>query len=89
MANLFRKKPINVEAIQYVGGFMSWHDIRDFVGKALFPYMIEPNSEDIMIETEEGRMRAHVGDWIVKGSFGEFWPVKKEIFEATYEAVES
>ena len=32
-------------------------------------------------------MTASVGDWIIKGVKGEFYPCKPDIFEATYEAV--
>lgn len=37
------------------------------------------------IETEEGTMRGEAGDYICVGPAGEAWPVKREIFEATYE----
>lgn len=30
-------------------------------------------------------MRVDVGDWIIKGVKGEFYPCKPDIFEATYE----
>ena len=40
----------------------------------------------LFIETPEGIMRADEGDYIVRGIAGEFYPVKKEIFERTYEA---
>jgi hypothetical protein len=35
----------------------------------------------------EGEMRGDVGDWIIKGVKGEFYPCKPDIFEATYEKV--
>jgi len=31
---------------------------------------------------------ASIGDWIVKGTRGEFYPCKPDIFWATYEPVE-
>jgi hypothetical protein len=34
-------------------------------------------------------MLANVGDWLIRGVQGELYPVKPEIFETTYEAVES
>jgi hypothetical protein len=43
----------------------------------------------ILIETLEGIMRADLGDWIVKGVSGEFYPVKPNIFDVTYEAVDT
>ncbi len=36
----------------------------------------------------EGIMRATIGDMIIKGVKGEFYPCKPDIFEATYEQVE-
>lgn len=39
----------------------------------------------INIKTLEGTMHAAIGDWIVTGVDGEQWPVKREIFEKTYE----
>jgi len=36
------------------------------------------------IDTLEGCMKASLGDWIIKGVKGEFYPCKPDIFEATY-----
>lgn len=41
------------------------------------------------IETLEGVMHANVGDWIITGINGEQWPVKKDIFEKTYDIIEN
>ena len=38
-----------------------------------------------LIKTLEGKMAVNVGDWIVTGIKGERYPVKDEIFRATYE----
>ena len=40
------------------------------------------------VRTLEGAMRGRVGDYLVTGVRGEQYPVKAEIFEATYEPVE-
>ena len=42
----------------------------------------------IQINTLEGIMIASVGDYIIKGIQGEFYPCKPNIFEQTYEEVE-
>lgn len=42
----------------------------------------------VEIETLEGIMHANKGDWIVTGVKGERYPVRKDIFEETYEAVD-
>ena len=44
--------------------------------------------ETVLIETLEGTMRADPGDWVVTGVKGERYPVKPDIFHATYEPVE-
>jgi hypothetical protein len=44
--------------------------------------------ERILIDTLEGAMRADVGDWVIRGVKGEFYPCKPAIFEATYEVAE-
>lgn len=48
---------------------------------------IDPRDGRMMIATLEGYHHASYGDWIVRGVQGEFYPVKPDIFEATYEPV--
>ncbi|MGZ1491505.1 hypothetical protein [Brevibacterium sediminis] len=49
---------------------------------------IDPATGSLMIRTMEGDMRASLGDYIIKGVQGEFYPCKPDIFHATYEEVE-
>ena len=35
----------------------------------------------------EGNMKANIGDYIIKGINGEFYPCKPDIFDKTYEKV--
>lgn len=44
--------------------------------------------EQIVIHTLEGNMKAAIGDYIIKGVNGEFYPCKPDIFEKTYELAE-
>lgn len=39
------------------------------------------------IETLEGKMRADIGDYIIKGVNGEFYPCKPDIFHKTYDII--
>ena len=42
------------------------------------------------IDTLEGRMRAKLGDdFIIRGIKGELYPIKKEIFNQTYDVIQS
>ena len=40
------------------------------------------------ISTLEGDMKGNVGDYLVIGVKGEMYPVRKDIFEETYEIIE-
>ena len=79
MANKFRKKPIVVEAVQYTG--LNFDEMEDFVGGDA-----EFRNGGLLIATLECAMTASLNDWIIKGTKGEFYPCKPDIFEATYEA---
>ena len=79
----FRKKPVVIEAIQYDGSTKSALDILAWIGRAGGQKL-----NVLSIETLEGTMEARVGDWIIKGIKGEFYPCKPDIFAATYEPVE-
>ena len=77
----FRKKPVVIDAVQWMGDNV--FDIHDFCG-GLFTHA----GSRLAIQTLEGTMYADIGDWIIKGVKGEFYPCKPDIFEATYEPVE-
>jgi hypothetical protein len=53
-------------------------DIDEF-GDSRDPYL------GVIIDTLEGKMRADIGDMIIKGVKGEFYPCKPDIFKATYD----
>lgn len=78
----YRKKPVVIEAIQWTG--LNTGDVNTFAGKDI--ETIRPN-EPFIIQTLEGEHKASVGDFIIKGIKGEFYPCKPDIFEATYEPV--
>jgi hypothetical protein len=45
--------------------------------------------KDLIINTLEGIMLGRKGDWLITGVNGEKYPCKPDIFEKTYEPVES
>nr|DAL49904.1 MAG TPA_asm: PGDYG protein [Caudoviricetes sp.]DAN75061.1 MAG TPA: PGDYG protein [Caudoviricetes sp.]DAS33161.1 MAG TPA: PGDYG protein [Caudoviricetes sp.]DAV04277.1 MAG TPA: PGDYG protein [Caudoviricetes sp.] len=84
----YRKKPVIIEAIQFEDNSDRIIEIHEFMGGDT----IRVNYEDkdnpyLKIETLEGIMKASVGDYIIKGVNGEFYPCKPDIFEKTYERV--
>jgi len=44
-------------------------------------------ADELTLHTLEGRMNASLGDYIIMGVKGEFYPCKPDIFAMTYEAV--
>lgn len=80
----FRKKPVVIEAMQFDGD--NGHLILSWMHG---PGLHSPISgeRELKILTLEGEMTAAVGDWIICGVKGEFYPCKPDIFEATYEPV--
>ena len=88
----FRKKPVEIEAVQWDGSLLSTDAITAWCG-GRYNYETKPSdhtdkAEWIDIPTLEGVMRASVDDWIIKGAKGEFYPIKDAIFRETYEPVE-
>lgn len=78
----YRKKPVEVEAIKYDGDNIN--EVAAFVGDQ-FAGQHATNSDYYEIETLEGVMTASIGDYIIKGVQGEFYPCKPDIFYATYD----
>lgn len=58
------------------------------VVKKRIPVKAYQTDKHLNIKTLEGIMHANPGDWIITGIKGESYPVKKEIFEETYEVVD-
>lgn len=81
----YRKKPVVIEAMQFtdenkdrVFNWVRCNRSADFAnGKPI-----------LKIQTLEGVMQTNLGDYVIKGVQGEFYPCKPDIFEATYERVE-
>ena len=85
----YRKKPVVIEAMQFVS-YRSADKIIEWSGGAAAVHEGDPSPERpsfLVIQTVEGEMTASGGDWIIKGVKGEFYPCKPDIFEMTYEAL--
>ncbi len=84
----FRKKPVVVEAVQFIGWNTNHQEVTAFVGAdATWSQVAGAKDPVLFIDTLEGKMMASPGDWIIKGVAGEFYPCKPEIFDKTYERV--
>lgn len=90
----FRKKPVVIEAVQWNGEnlkeVISFTGLHESARKwTWLEYEEVVKREGLKIFTLEGAMMANVGDWIIKGVHGEFYPCKPDIFEKTYEEADS
>ena len=89
MSPLFRKKPIVVEAVQYLP-HDTCADVAKLLGLHHSPKACEADKSGRMewiIETSEGAMVVSPGDWVIRGTRGEFYPCKPGPFEDTFEEV--
>jgi len=88
----YRKKPVVIEAVQYTSKEMFDIETAVLPGWLVRAVMNEEIDVDIdnnvSIKTLEGVMNVSIGDWILKGIAGEFYPCKPDIFEATYDAID-
>lgn len=91
----YRKKPVVVEAVQFSNELAFYAHIsipqefkdaccvKDDVRGAL---VIRPHIHTLESEAH-GAQYITLGDWIIKGVKGEFYPCKPDIFDATYELI--
>lgn len=90
MAQRFRKKPVEIQAMLLTED--NPKDVCDWVHVGLDHLADESDvgyhsDGRVVIHTPEGDMTADVGDYVIRGVQGEFYPCKPSIFEQTYERV--
>lgn len=89
----YRKKPVVIEAVRWLGPAPEAVQALQEWGVPVEPG--GPKPEDawdaplwpLFIQTLEGRMRCNLGDWVICGVRGEFYPCAPDVFEVTYEPV--
>ena len=86
MKRQYIKKPVIISAIQFEDTGKSLVELNNFVGELRVDYK-NPSIPILKIKTLEGLMSGNIGDYVVRGIKGEFYIVRKDIFEETYEAV--
>ncbi|MBG9603942.1 hypothetical protein ABE25_17820 [Cytobacillus firmus] len=82
MIRKYKKKPVVIEALE-TNLYFDYKKIADFVG--LENLLLSKGK--LFIVTLEGNMEVALGDYVIKGVQGEFYPCKPDIFRATYELV--
>ena len=91
----YRKKPVVIDAIQWNGknhremfDFLTNYELtNEFMSTSGENFYIDHDKikGGLIIKTLEGEHLASIGDYIIKGVKGEFYPCKPDIFEQTYE----
>lgn len=81
MVRAYVKKPIMIQAVHWLGNNVM--TIMAFAGDKV---TINPD-KTLTVHTLEGDVTGVVGDYIIKGIRGEFYPCKHDIFKETYDEV--
>ena len=85
----YRKKSVIIEAFQFTDDEPeTLIELQEFMDRDVRVSYKNPENPVLKIETLEGVMDASIGDYIIKGVRGEFYPCKPDIFKATYEEAE-
>jgi len=92
----FRKKPVVIEAVQFIYSESGIAELKQFCGSSLGKVSklrhLTAKGEAEIGTLEDGvhltvKHIATEGDWIIKGVQGEFYACKPDIFKQTYERV--
>lgn len=95
MAKTYVKRPIHVEAIQWTGD--NWREILDWAGNITFWAFEDdemPNDDDpeataaVFDLLHSSWILLRTGDWILKGTKGEFYLVNSTVFAEIYSEFE-
>jgi len=89
----FRKKPVEIEAVRFLGATASteidgpepdWYAAARTIDRGELGALNFVDGK-MAIKTLEGEIYASPGDWIIRGIKGELYPIKADIFNATYD----
>jgi hypothetical protein len=81
-----RKKPVVVEAVQYLGGAVPVEFEAEWQAGRI-RRVRRAGETTLVIETLTGDLQATAGDWLIRGVSGDVYPCKPDIFAITYEPV--
>jgi hypothetical protein len=85
MMRKFTKKPVEITAVEWTG--TNTTELFEFCDKCFAKPIPGTEHKELIIPTLEGPMKASIGDFIIKGIKGEFYPCKSDIFWLTYDEV--
>jgi hypothetical protein len=92
----FRKKPVVIDAMQFVYSTDGIKSLSEFCGSSLVSVGKDRHAGAVgwaqigILEDGTHGQAKHIateGDWIIRGAFGDFYPCKPNFFEDTYESL--
>jgi hypothetical protein len=92
MPTRFRKRPVEVDAIQWTGDNLP--AVQEFAPSKLWPVDPEDRIEDpditaqVYDELHSTWVGVKTGQWIIRGVKGEYYPIATDVLADTYEPVE-
>ena len=98
MVEKWRKKPVTVDAIQYIGTKESYDELVKFINSSAPALKVSAKRGGLTTFTEstvyitmpnDQILQMNTGDFLVKGIDGSIYPVRKNTFYRTYEKVEN
>lgn len=85
----YRKRPVVIEAVRLSAN--NYRYVADWCDARITNTVRDKNDATdsvqiaLEIKTLEGRMICNIGDWVIKGIKGEFYPCRDDIFQGSYE----
>lgn len=81
----FRKKAVAIEAeLWNPDDEMVVERMRQFLGSGYFNH-----GGVLRVETSVGLVEVFAGEWVIRGEKGDLYPCARDVFAATYEAMET
>jgi hypothetical protein len=86
MPERFRKRPVEVEAIQWTGDNLA--EVQEFTG-GLFRTIVSVTDFTAQVHDKlhDTWVDLKTGQWVIRGVLGEFYPIDERVLADTYERV--
>lgn len=91
MIKTYRKKPVEVKAVQFTGS--NFTEVQEFTSPGFFQLATDRYDPEIVAEVWDKLHDTWVGvkrnNYIIEGVQGEFYPCDQDVFATTYDEVEN
>lgn len=88
--SFYISKPVKIEAVRTFPEEMGSKDCEEQL-RSIVRWVMNNGGEvdsydgtSFEIVTLEGKMRVNPGDWVIRGTVGEFYPCRDDVFTAKY-----